>query len=260
MDILWMLPRDDRYVGLVWDNPHVILCILVVYLWFVLKAGPSWMSDRKPMNLKPVVRVFNLSQVIANVWFSYRAITIAYRHYDEGHFSFGCNPPTSRDDLNSKEDSEMLVFCGLAYFWVRVLDLLDTVFFVLAKKQSHVSFLHVYHHVVVVLTFYIYLRSGWSPSLFYVGVLNSIIHIVMYSYYFLSTFPGLRSYLWWKRYLTAMQIMQFCIIALQLSWNTVFNCGYPAVVCQYNLMQALIFLGLFTKFYVDSYKHGRKSL
>ena len=37
------------------------------------------------------------------------------------------------------------------YFLVKLVDLLDTVFFVLRKKQNQVSFLHVYHHVGMVL-------------------------------------------------------------------------------------------------------------
>lgn len=37
------------------------------------------------------------------------------------------------------------------YFLVKVLDLMDTVFFVLRKKQNQVSFLHVYHHTGMVM-------------------------------------------------------------------------------------------------------------
>lgn len=33
----------------------------------------------------------------------------------------------------------------------KLLDLLDTIFFVLRKKQSHVTFLHVHHHVTMVM-------------------------------------------------------------------------------------------------------------
>lgn len=39
------------------------------------------------------------------------------------------------------------------------------------------------------------------------GVLNSLIHVIMYSYYALSAVPALRKYLWWKRYLTQMQLV-----------------------------------------------------
>lgn len=253
-----MFPHDPRFTGLIWDNPPIVLGIVFFYLWFVLRAGPAWMSTREPIRLKNATRLFNLFQVLANVWFSYQAITIAYRNFYTGHFSLGCNPPSIGVELENRVDEDRLFHASIFYFWVRTLDLLDTVFFVLAKKQSHVTFLHVYHHVTVVLTLYVYLRSGWSPSIFYVGVINSMVHIVMYSYYFLSTFPSLSPYLWWKKYLTAMQITQFCVLLLQIMWNIVFNCGYPIIVCQYNLVQVFLFLVLFTKFYIQSYGEPKK--
>jgi hypothetical protein len=38
--------------------------------------------------------------------------------------------------------------------------------------------------------------------------MNSLIHVIMYSYYALSAVPALRKYLWWKRYLTQMQLVR----------------------------------------------------
>lgn len=38
-------------------------------------------------------------------------------------------------------------------------------------------------------------------------MLNSFIHILMYSYYGLSTIPSMQRYLWWKRYLTQAQLV-----------------------------------------------------
>lgn len=37
------------------------------------------------------------------------------------------------------------------YFLLKLLDLLETIFFVLRKKQNQVTFLHVYHHVGMVM-------------------------------------------------------------------------------------------------------------
>lgn len=44
-----------------------------------------------------------------------------------------------------------LTYC---YYILKVTDLLDTVFMVLRKKYSHVSFLHVYHHIGMVAVSY----------------------------------------------------------------------------------------------------------
>lgn len=45
------------------------------------------------------------------------------------------------------------------------------------------------------------------------GILNTIIHSIMYSYYFLSALgPKMQKYLWWKKYLTRLQIVSMMII------------------------------------------------
>lgn len=38
-----------------------------------------------------------------------------------------------------------------AYFLLKLLDLMDTIFFVLRKKQTQVTFLHLYHHVGILM-------------------------------------------------------------------------------------------------------------
>lgn len=42
---------------------------------------------------------------------------------------------------------------------------------------------------------------------FFGPTLNSFIHVLMYSYYGLSTIPSMHRYLWWKRYLTQAQLV-----------------------------------------------------
>lgn len=48
------------------------------------------------------------------------------------------------------------------YYCLKLLDLCDTVFFVLKKKTRQVTFLHVYHHLAVLL--FTYKAVGWSPG------------------------------------------------------------------------------------------------
>ncbi|CAG2118165.1 unnamed protein product, partial [Medioppia subpectinata] len=94
------------------------------------------------------------------------------------------------------------------YAYSKLFDLFDTVFFVLRKKSNQITFLHVYHHFMVPIL-------GWvgaklCPQTVIVEVfclLNSIVHTVMYSYYLLSAFgPQIQPYLWWKRYITRLQL------------------------------------------------------
>ncbi|XP_003737047.1 elongation of very long chain fatty acids protein 5-like [Galendromus occidentalis] len=259
MDLMWMFPREERLGGVLFDYPSSIVALVLLYLWFVLLAGPRWMANREPLRLKTATRCFNLFQVVANIWYSYTTTSLAVRNYHTGRFSLGCNPPSiGLAPLADPWDNFLILIMCHVYFRVRILDFLDTVFFVLSKKQSHVSFLHVYHHVVVVVTAYVYLRSGWAPCIYYASLLNSMVHVVMYSYYFLSTFPSMRPYLWWKKYLTVVQISQFAILLLQIVYISIYNCGYPPIVCQYNIAQVCIFLVLFTNFYARSYGRQKR--
>lgn len=52
------------------------------------------------------------------------------------------------------------------YFLVKVIDLMDTIFFVLRKKFNQVSFLHMYHHSAMAIATYAYLKfySGGGPA------------------------------------------------------------------------------------------------
>lgn len=51
----------------------------------------------------------------------------------------------------------------------------------------------------------------------FIGWINSMVHVVMYTYYFLSAFgPEVKKYLWWKKYITNMQMVG--IIFPNLSW------------------------------------------
>ncbi|OQR75810.1 elongation of very long chain fatty acids protein 4-like [Tropilaelaps mercedesae] len=194
-------------------------------------------------------------QIAANVWFCYNAIHLMWRYWDDENFANLCNQSTTElPDLSGPGDTERLVFAAVFYFHVRLIDLLDTVFFVLTKKFSHVSFLHVYHHCIVLLNAYVYMRSGWGHLIFSGAVMNSMVHVLMYSYYFLATFSSMKPYLWWKRYLTLTQILQFVTMALHVLWVTTRKgCRSNPLLVYYNIIQLLVFIALFSRFYIQSY-------
>ena len=43
-------------------------------------------------------------------------------------------------------------------------------------------------------------------------IFNALVHAIMYSYYFLAAMEVDKKFLWWKRYLTQLQLLQFLTV------------------------------------------------
>lgn len=150
-----------------------------------------------------------------------------------------------------------------AYFINKIIDLLDTIFFVLRKKYKQVTFLHVYHHIMMVYTVYWVIRVyGCGGQYCLMALLNSFVHVVMYFYYLTSALnTEIRGSLWWKKYITLIQIVQFTILLLQACWMLVFRrqCQFPLYLQLMQLVQATLMITMFSKFYIKNYIRPTKS-
>jgi hypothetical protein len=79
----------------------------------------------------------------------------------------------------------------------------------------------------------------------------------MYSYYALAAFgPKVQKYLWWKRYITQIQIIQFVILLTYCSLTFPFVKGYEVKGLLYlGWSQPVIYFIMFLKFYLQSYSN-----
>ncbi|CAJ0956078.1 unnamed protein product [Ranitomeya imitator] len=158
-------------------------------------------------------------------------------------------------ELNILGMSINLSSCNVAkvlwwYYFSKAIEFMDTIFFVLRKKNSQITFLHVYHHATMFNIWWCVMN--WIPcgQSFFGPTLNSFIHVLMYSYYGLSVIPSMHKYLWWKKYLTQAQLIQFLLTISHTLSAVVKPCGFPfgCLIFQSSYMTTLVLL--FVNFYL----------
>jgi len=184
--------------------------------------------------------------VLVNIFFVYKFFTLSFmRTY---------NLLCQKMDYSTDEDSLNIVYYCYWYLWVRVLDFLDTIFFVLRKKYTHVTMQHTLHHGMVAMNGYIFLSLGCDGQSMFGVCLNCVVHMIMYTYYFLAACgPQYRKYLWWKKHLTKLQIYQHLVIMAHGVIPLFYDCGYPKVFIYACFPQGFLGLALFINFYAFAY-------
>lgn len=97
------------------------------------------------------------------------------------------------------------------------LNLKFQIFFVLRKKDEHVSLLHVVHHGIMPMSVWFGVRFTPGGHSTFFGLLNTFVHIVMYFYYMVAAMgPQYQKFIWWKKYLTAFQMVRLNVSFISL--------------------------------------------
>eukprot|EP01114_Cavostelium_apophysatum_P006853 TRINITY_DN1836_c0_g1_i1.p1 TRINITY_DN1836_c0_g1~~TRINITY_DN1836_c0_g1_i1.p1 ORF type:complete len:286 (-),score=55.47 TRINITY_DN1836_c0_g1_i1:101-958(-) len=142
------------------------------------------------------------------------------------------------------------------FYLSKFYELIDTIIIVLKKRP--LIFLHVYHHIITMVLVYVTMRTElgirWISS-----ASNCAVHIPMYTYYGLS---ALGINVWWKKYITVIQIWQFVLgffgnsLAYYFYYN---NIKCSSTVYDWLFGQAVIFsfLLLFINFFRKTYSERR---
>uniref|UniRef100_A0A1A9X125 Elongation of very long chain fatty acids protein n=1 Tax=Glossina brevipalpis TaxID=37001 RepID=A0A1A9X125_9MUSC len=245
--------KDSRTHG--WfliSSPVKVVMIIIAYLLLVLRIGPRFMKNRKAYDLKYTLAIYNLFQIIYN---SHMFVTIGTQTQ--------MIRSLMNDDCTIERGAEEQLECfgfGWMFLINKLFDLLDTIFMVLRKKQDQVNFLHLYHHSsMVLLVWSSFKYLGIREEFGIVMTINSGIHVVMYFYYLVAAMgPSYQKYLWWKIYITRIQIGQFLVPPLYMIAAIVRGCRLPSECILWIYINAVVFILLFVNFYRQTYTKSSK--
>lgn len=194
------------------------------------------MQTRKEINI-PVWFLFTYNMALV-VLSAYMFIELVYGLY-EAKYNLACE--TIR--LGSKEPGDIRIANALyIYFVSKAIEFMDTIFMILRKKFNQVTFLHVFHHSTMLLIWWI--CTMWLPGgqSYFGATFNCFIHVWMYLYYALACIPSMKDKLWWKKYITKMQLIQFFSALTHTSLALYNGCDYPLWVCQISISYTLYIL------------------
>ncbi|KAF8520763.1 elongase of fatty acids ELO [Hysterangium stoloniferum] len=236
------------------------IAILIGYVGFVFGLQ-FLMRPRKAFQLNGLAKAHNaflsVGSFVLLVLFIKEMVPIIFR---KGFFYAICNPDSFTPNLK--------VYYALVYL-SKFYELIDTVFLAL-KKKPLVS-IHVFHHAATPLLGLVVLNSKIVMVWFLIMV-NLAVHTVMYYYYYASA-GGHK--IWWKRYITTIQIGQFVLDAMvgyfvayaYLASNYFPRFPAPAECSNsgtglghlYSCVLVTIYFFLFNSFYKNNYNSGAPS-
>jgi len=215
----------------------------------------QYMKNRKPYQLKPLFALHNGMLSFLSLLLLLAIIEVLIPLWTGGLWYSIC----TFDIFPNYYKLDLLYYINYLF---KYYELLDTVFLLLSKKP--LEFLHWYHHSMTLWLTYsqLYGRSTgqWVPI-----TLNLTVHVLMY-YYFCRAALGTQ--IWWKKYLTTFQIVQFfvdlivvyyCLVSFAVTnyfpqWNMGLapcHATLGAIVIGSYILTSYFFL--FIHFYIKTY-------
>lgn len=234
---------DVNPVQNVWIAGPIVATILYGLIIF---GGKHYMSTREPFSIRPYIFTYNLYQCILNAW-----CVGAFIHevYTNPHYTSMWGTPAQAGPLGFR-----ISFLVWVHYMNKYVELLDTVFMIMRKKNNQVSFLHCYHHVLLIWSWYAVCVIESGGEAYFGATVNSAIHVIMYGYYTLAL---LNIPCPWKKWITNLQMLQF---ALCLA-HSIYVYIYESAPVQLPLLQGFVMVNmlvLFGNFYAKTYAKGKK--
>ena len=128
-------PRTADWFMMSSPLPSLIICALYP---ICILSGKEYMKTREAFKINNILKVYNFIMVVFSAYMFYEALMGGWLH----DYGISCVPV---DKSNSPQALRMTSVCWW-FFISKFPELLDTVFFVMRKKNNQVTFLHVFHH------------------------------------------------------------------------------------------------------------------
>jgi len=227
--------------------------IALVYLLFVL-IGSQVMKVLPAIDPYPIKFFYNVSQIMLCAYMTIEACLLAYRN---GYTLTPC--------VGYNQNNPALANLLWLFYVSKIWDFWDTIFIILGKKWRQLSFLHVYHHTTIFLFYWLNANVFYDGDIYLTIALNGFIHTVMYTYYFICMHTkdkktGKSIPIWWKSYLTLMQLVQFVTMMSQGSYLAINGCDTLSIrITMTYVVYILSLFFLFAQFFVQSYIKPKKS-
>lgn len=252
----------DVYNYYIWENadprthnwflagsPFPMLGVIGTYLALVYFIVPKFMENREPFKLKTFLGFYNLFQVV----YCIMVVGLCFRAGWTIDYFYRCYETDYSNDPKAVKMAEV----GWYILFIKFTELLETILFVLRKKQNQITFLHVYHHISTFFIAYIFCKYVGGSMLVFSIVANSIVHIIMYSYYFISAydvaiFKFIAAKV--KKYITSIQLVQFALLTANNVFGLQPGCNTCKPFLAMYIPNVLILIYLFNDFYKKSYE------
>eukprot|EP00039_Didymoeca_costata_P009834 m.131177 g.131177 ORF g.131177 m.131177 type:complete len:256 (+) comp14616_c0_seq3:892-1659(+) len=252
MDALWTYAHSFRweYGVTPLSSLQAIGCAWLCYFTTLILLQ-KFMEGREPFKLRQVTALHNL---ILMIWSAGMFASVLYGLwllYDRyGYASLFCA-------ANDEQTTGIVAFSLYVYHISKFYELFDTVIIILKKKK--LIFLHWYHHSIVMVMTWI-----WNHYRINVGsqgmLANTLVHVFMYYFYFQS---ALGNKVWFKKYITSMQIVQFFVSFLITVEFKRLTFSGPCIGGEFGPIDFTVlcnvsFFILFLNFYRKTYSDGNK--
>ncbi|XP_026666720.1 elongation of very long chain fatty acids protein 7-like [Ceratina calcarata] len=182
------------------SSPLPITFLTFAYLYFVLKCGPRYMEGRPAYKLYRFIRLYNIFQIVSNAMIIYATIEAGwYKDY----FIYCVK-------VDFTDSPQAMKFASISWYLLllKIIDYIETGMFVLRKKQRQVSFLHLYHHVSTAWLAWAHIKYFTSGISLILPIVNCAVHVLMYTYYLLSSIKSLEKTMYSvKHFITITQMV-----------------------------------------------------